>query len=274
MGLILDIYAKIFCRKKWYKFNLFLYHLSLRGMGVLNYQNARTSGEDSFIKGFIRRNIGTDIVVFDVGANQGDYSLAIKSEYPSAQVYAFEPHPKTYNKLKEVSGKYEFKTYNYGLGDKVEQLILYDHQTDEVLGTQHASLYKDVIVDFHKSKTQQFDIQITTLDCFIKDNKINKIDLLKIDTEGNELNVLKGATSALKNNIIDVIYFEFNSLNVISKVFMKDFFVLLHDYKFYRLLSDGLIPLEYNYLTCEIFAFQNIVAIRTPSPNLGKNQNA
>jgi FkbM family methyltransferase len=239
-------------------------------MGILNYQNHKASGECSFIAGLEKRNIESDLVVFDIGANQGDYSLAIKNEYPTAQIYAFEPHPTTFNKLKVASEMYGFQAYNCGLGDKVEQLILYDHQSDEVLGTQHASIYKEVIEGVHKSRIQQFDVNITTLDCFIRDNNINKIDLLKIDTEGNELNVLKGAMVALNNNIIDVIHFEFNSMNVISRVFMKDFFVLLHNYKFYRMLSDGLIPLEYDYLICEIFAFQNIVAIRTSSSFLGE----
>lgn len=265
MKFILEFYSKYFCRRRYYKLNRFLYHLGLRGMGVLNYQSAISSGEYAFMVGLKKMYMRSNLIVFDVGANKGDYSIAIKNEFPLAHIYAFEPHPKTFNELVSASNMYGFKAYNYGLGDKAEQLLLYDHKSDEMQGTQHASIYLEVIEGFHKGNAQQFMVGINTLDKFIEYNKINKIDLLKVDTEGNELNVLKGAEVALRSNIIDIIHFEFNGLNVISRVFMKDFFDILNNYKFYRMLSDGLIPLEYDYLTCEIFAFQNIIAIRNSS---------
>ena len=262
MRPLFDYYAKLFCSKRWYKLNRILYLLSLRGMGILYYHSTKESGEYSFIKGLNIKDAKSKFIVFDVGANEGDYSLTIKKIYPSAQIYAFEPHPITFKRLKVASDTYGFQAYNYGLGIKGGQQVLYDHQADDT-GTQHASIYKGVIEEFHNSKAQKFNVNICTLDHFIKDNNINKVNLLKIDTEGNELNVLHGATISLKNNIIDMIHFEFNGLNVISRVFMKDFFTLLPNYRFYRMLSDGLISLEYDYLMCEIFAFQNIVAIRT-----------
>ena len=258
-----ETYARYFCRKRYYKINMFLYRLSLRGMGILNYQNEKLSGEHAFIMGLNICN--TKFIVFDIGANQGNYSLAIKREYPLAQVYAFEPHPKTYSKLEDVSRIYGFKAINSALGDKIEQMALYDHKSDGVLGTEHASIYRDVIEGFHGSQSQQFIVNVATVDKYMLENSIDKIDLLKIDTEGNELNVLRGATDALKNNRIDMIHFEFNSLNVFSRVFMKDYFDLLKNFSFFRMLTDGLIPIKYDYVTSEIFAFQNIVAVRVRS---------
>ncbi len=265
MRLIQDFYARIFCRKGLYKINRYLYFLSLRGMGILNYQNDRVSGERFFIAHLKKEVAEHDIIVFDVGANVGDYSLAVLKKYPEALIYAFEPHPMTFKVLNCSAARHGFKAFNCGLGDKGEKLRLYDYHSYTELGSQHASVYKEVIEEFHKSKAQQFDVDIITLDDFIRDNNINKIDLLKIDTEGNELNVLKGALVSLRNNIIDIIHFEFNGLNVISRIYMKDFFEILPNYSFYRMLSDGLIPMEYDHLTCEIFAFQNIVAIRNTS---------
>ena len=75
--------------------------------------------------------------------------------------------------------------------------------------------------------------------------------------------MLKGAVKTIENNIIDIIQIEFNEMNVVSRTFMKDLVDLLPSFTFYRLMPDGMRPLgEYNPVVYEIFAFQNIVAIR------------
>lgn len=91
--------------------------------------------------------------------------------------------------------------------------------------------------------------------------------LLKIDTEGNELAVLHGAQNALKNGKIEMVHFEFNEMNVISRVFFRDFWNLLHPlgFQFYRLLPNSAFEItRYSPVDCEIFAFQNIIASKTP----------
>ena len=66
--------------------------------------------------------------------------------------------------------------------------------------------------------------------------------------------------------MIDLIHFEFNEMNVASRIFFKDFYDLLKGYRFYRMLPDGLIDLgEYKAYQMEIFGYQNIVAIRHSS---------
>ncbi len=91
--------------------------------------------------------------------------------------------------------------------------------------------------------------------------KIKEVKFLKIDTEGNELNVLLGAAQLLKEKRIETIQFEFNEMNTVSRVFFRDFQELLPDHAFYRLLPAGLLPLEKNSpMTNEIFGYQNIIA--------------
>lgn len=87
--------------------------------------------------------------------------------------------------------------------------------------------------------------------------------MLKIDTEGNEFKVLLGCLEALKEKRINAIHIEFNEMNIVSKVSFKDFWDLLSDYNFYRILpGGGLLPIKnYSPIMCEIYAFQNIVAI-------------
>ena len=96
-----------------------------------------------------------------------------------------------------------------------------------------------------------------------KKEKIDRISLLKIDTEGTEYDVLMGGKETLKQGKIDIIQFEFNEMNVYSRTFMKDFVEILPKYEFFRLMPYGLYPMgEYRPSTWEIFAFQNIAAIR------------
>lgn len=80
--------------------------------------------------------------------------------------------------------------------------------------------------------------------------------------EGNELAVLKGGEKSISEGKIKAIHFEFNEMNVSSRVFFRDFWKLLKDYQIYRLLPREMLEINhYSPLTCEIFAYQNIVAI-------------
>ena len=142
-----------------------------------------------------------------------------------------------------------------------ETLKIYDYKYKD--GSQHASIFKDVIEKVHKSEFIEHKINLIRIDDFCKKYNIAKINLLKIDAEGNELNILMGAAELIKNNKIDVIHFEFNEMNVYSRVFLRDFYELLVNYNFHRMLPDGLIFLcDYNPIYHEIFAYQNIAAIR------------
>ena len=259
LSMIFKIYRMIFVRKFFIKFNKTLYHLSLNGIGILNFQNSKISGERYFLTRCLKDK--TIKVIFDIGANEGNYSKKIMELNPNAELYAFEPHPKTFKKLQEVADEFSFKAFNFGVGDKNETLKIYDYKYKD--GSQHASIFKDVIEKVHKSEFIEHKINLIKIDDFCKNSNIAKINLLKIDAEGNELNILMGAAELIKNNKIDVIHFEFNEMNVYSRVFFMDFYELLVKYNFYRMLPDGLIFLgDYNPIYQEIFAYQNIVAIR------------
>ncbi len=142
---------------------------------------------------------------------------------------------------KKTAHQNNFLAFNLGFGEKKDLVKIYDYVNND--GSAHASLYSKVITEIHKGKTIEHDVKITTIDAFVEENKIDKIDLLKIDTEGNELNVLKGAQKTLKDNLIDVIHFEFNEMNIISKTFFKDFYDILENFTFYGMLPDGIDPL-------------------------------
>jgi len=251
-------YQFLFARKAFYKFNKALYYLSLRGLGILNCENYKLSGEQAFIEShFSTLKKG---VVLDIGANIGNYTKNILKISPDMQIYAFEPHPITYKKLTTSVVSKNFYPFNLAVGSKNSELQLYDYEDQD--GSSHASMYKEVIEVIHKGKAVKHDIKVVRMDNFLKGHSIDRIDLLKIDTEGNELDVLKGLGNCIPEGKIKAIHFEFNEMNVISRSFFKDFWDILPNYNFYRMLQDGLVPIEqYNPVHGEIYAFRNIVAL-------------
>ncbi|PAX60057.1 FkbM family methyltransferase [Brunnivagina elsteri] len=255
----ISLYRTLFARKIFFNFNKLMYTLSLRGMGVLNFENDNLSGENLFLKKV--SVICNNSVIVDVGANIGCYSNKARSFTSSANIYAFEPHPQTFKKLQYEANQHKYIALNTACSDESGTLKLYDYE-DSDNGSSHASLHRAVIETIHKGASKSLEVNVTTIDEFMKDYKISNIRLLKIDTEGNELKVLKGAKQAISEQLIDIIHFEFNEMNVISKVFFKDFKDILINYSFYRLLPDALLDIsEYSPIYCEVFAYQNIIAI-------------
>ena len=257
LDLLLGVYRSLFARKCFQKFNKVIYLMSLHGLGILNYKTDKQSGEDYFLRYELK--CPNEAVVFDVGANIGDYSLSLMRLNEKLNIYAFEPHPITYRQLDKNTQLFDIKIFNIGIGAKEGSLVLYDYESND--GSEHASLYKDVIEQLHKGQSVEHKVNVITLDQFALQHDINKIYLLKIDTEGHELEVLKGAKKLLQEERISMIQLEFNEMNVVSRVFFKDIWDLLPNYNLYRMLPDGLVPIN-NYFPvfCEIFAYQNIVA--------------
>jgi FkbM family methyltransferase len=258
---IYQLYALLFARRYFQRINFFFYELSLRGMGILNYEREFLTGEKAWLRNFFNESSSKKITIIDVGANIGRYSKYILDHMGYATIHAFEPHPLTYKKLCKNVTSDRFHAYNLGVGDRESTLKLYDYNLND--GSSHASLYKDVIECIHKSDVVSHEVQIISLDDFFKSNGMQIIDLLKIDTEGNEYKVLIGALEYIKKRAVKVIQFEFNEMNIISQSRFKDFWDILSDYKIYRILpGGGLYEIrEYSPVRCEIFAFQNIVAI-------------
>jgi FkbM family methyltransferase len=250
------------CRKSFYAFNKALFFLSLKGMGIGNWETPEISGEKSFLQEF--GAYFPDPLVLDIGANVGSYSNLVKRFAPGARIYAFEPHPLTFKKLSAAALDHGYHALNAACSDVSGRANLFDHKSElGDTGTQHASLSREVIEVVRSVESASWEVQLITLDEFVKEQGLGRINLLKIDVEGVDLNVVKGAKKTIDQGLVDVIHFEFNQSNVVTRVFMKDFHTVLSDYHFYRMLPDGLASLgAYFSPLFEIFDYQNIVAVR------------
>jgi FkbM family methyltransferase len=166
--------------------------------------------------------------------------------------------------LEKTAKKIGASIHNLGCSSEPGQLPLYDYSDGDGHGggSTHASLSRGAVAREGGGQTSETLVKLVTLDWFCQQNAVSRIRLLKIDTEGYELEVLKGARGMLERGDIDLIQFEFNEMNPYTRVFFHDFLNILPNYRLCRLLPNALLPLEpYVPLEHELFAFQNIVAI-------------
>lgn len=194
-------------------------------------------------------------VIFDVGANVGDWSKFVISEYEDIphKLYMFEPSLVTFKQLKNnITESNKSFLYSIGFGDKKETLqIFYDN---EAQGSA-SILMKD-------AKYSE-EIQIETIDAFSKENNIEKIDFLKMDVQGYEYNILLGAKEMLSSGKIKYIQFEFDEPNIANRIFFKDFWELLHnEFEIYHSLYNGLVKIEKYHYTLENFSCMNYLAVK------------
>lgn len=146
----------------------------------------------------------------------------------SLQIHAFEPGSHSYKILCDAAEKYENVILNnIALGKNSGESTLYY----DIEGSWLASLSQRRLdhfgIDFKYSET----IKIDTLDNYCLNANIQQIDLLKLDVEGHEMDVLKGAVKMLENRKIKVLSFEFGSCNIDSRTFFQDIFFFLTEYK-------------------------------------------
>ena len=266
---ITDLWVRFLARTRFQRVNRFLFNLSLRGLGVLNYRNSKESGETNFLEKVLGCYYGSGLrnggVILDVGANVGDYSRAILTIAPTAQIYCFEPHPDNLRHLEAALGG-RVTVVPAAVGSRRGTAELYDYAGGT--GSSHASLHKDVFEKLRQQPHQSLCVNVITIDEFVEQHNIAAISLLKVDVEGHELEVFRGASKVIRERRIDTVHFEFNEMNVITRVFLADFFALLPGFAFYRLLPDGWIPITDRPME-NVFAFQNIVAVKAGAPASG-----
>ena len=147
-------------------------------------------------------------IIFDIGANIGQTVDFYHDIYPNASIYSFEPIPKTYAELKKnCSGKQNAKTFNIAFGEKKESMSIQVVKDETSVVNSLSNKFQDNL----KSDSESYEtvnIEVERLDDFVKENGIEKIDLLKIDTEGYEVQVLKGATELLESGKVSAIICE------------------------------------------------------------------
>lgn len=256
-----DNYDIRFARDLVYK-----YTKSLNFNLLENYPNVDNLGfdESSLFQGeaFILKNfLKNDDIVFDVGANIGEWSEKVLKLNLNCLIYAFEPAPQVFEKfLKFQNNNTSLIPFNFGFGIKDDILKFYYLPNMDYM----SSIYLRQSFNILDQKVDEIIVSIKTIDDFVKNNKINKINYLKIDTEGSEYNVLMGANKSIKNGIIDIIQFEYGGcyLDAEKKLFDVYHFLKANNYLVFRIISNGLIYIENWNDSLENYTWSNYLAIK------------
>lgn len=138
-------------------------------------------------------------VFFDIGGNAGKYATYIALNFKPKMVYTFEPSPTSSQIIETnigLNNLTKVRLAKIGLSDKKSELLFANAKSKT--GLSHIVLSANEIDadEYYLEK-----VQVNTLDNFIEEEQINiqEVDFIKIDVEGHELNVLKGAKQTLQH---------------------------------------------------------------------------
>jgi FkbM family methyltransferase len=168
------------------------------GLTVRRFRYALQQGVGAAIEHEkLLKNLQPELII-DVGANVGQFALISRYACPKAEIISFEPLPEAAKTCRLVmNGDTLFTLHEFALGEKRELLPLHVTKANDSssllpVGKKHAKLYGSEVV------------KLTTIKCaplrdFLKQNSLIPKTLLKIDTQGFELQVLQGAEAELAN---------------------------------------------------------------------------
>ena len=232
---------------------------NLRGVGIAALFSTKESGEARLLN--IIQNYYPNMIVFDVGANVGSFAKeVVKNSY--AELHLFEPLESNCRVLQEHFASHKNVILNeIGMGEKDEEIFLWSNWA----GTGASTFFTKGLEVIMKDNAGLFsdNVRISTIDNYIFNNAhLKGIDFLKIDVEGYEMHVLKGALNTIRSKAIKFIQFEFGHFHIYSRNFFLDFWELLSaDYEFYRIKMNNVVRIPKYHTDLEVFRATNYICV-------------
>jgi FkbM family methyltransferase len=172
-------------------------------------------------------------VIFDIGANVGNWTSALLKALPATRkIVMFEPQPSCWPPLEKICS---------------DKISLVKNAVSEAAGTLSfwANSNSEISSFYEKASggndSRKISVETITIDDFIAQNSIEAVDYAKIDVEGHELSVIKGARRSIQQGTIKAFSFEFGQADIASRTFFADLWEYLTDLnlRIYRLAHDG-----------------------------------
>ena len=189
------------------------------------------------------------LIIIDIGAHIGETISLFYNNFIIENILAFEANPIVFKKLekkiKKINNKNKISLFNLGLGDKEENKVLsiFNDTSSSTYNTidektEYYKRKKNFLSLFSKNILQKkISTNILPLSKINEVNNLKNIDILKIDTEGYELNILKGIYQDHFNKI-KYIYFEHHYDLMIKKNYKySDIKIFLNKNNFYLALK-------------------------------------
>lgn len=143
---------------------------------------------------FIEQKLKPTDTFFDIGSNIGVYAYIAEKQIPANQLYLFEPIPFLNSRLKKAFKKTNIYKYAVSTqsGKTQFKIPFINGQFWDTRGSIETNFKEDGEIN-----CRMLDVETITFDEFIQNNSISKVDFIKVDVEGHELNVLSGAKKTL-----------------------------------------------------------------------------
>jgi FkbM family methyltransferase len=222
------------------------------------------NGEAYVVERVKRRLKGQRAVVFDIGANVGEWALQFGREMTeSLTIYCFEPSPRNYEYLQQNINQEHagpsFRTVNAAVGSTNGTAIL--HLTEGHTSGSN-SLYERHGEEFKTLETVQ--VSLVTIDSFCAEQNIDSVDFVKIDTEGSEMAVLTGMMSLMQQRRVGCIQFEYSIGWIDSRRFLMEAFEMLGSlgYTIGKIFPNGIMYIPSYDPHHETFQWANYLAVQ------------
>ena len=178
----------------------------------------------------------SDCVVFDVGANKGDWSKALSAiAVTEIQFVLIEPQPECVKLLRELPVRKLIIPCAVGDGNSSATLFHCERKTNlSSLHPRRDSLSDGLVF-------QGIEVETRTLDSIIQELRLDRVDYLKMDLEGHELFAIRGAEESIRTGIVKTLAFEFGLSNINSRILFKDIWDFLKSFRnqLFRILPGG-----------------------------------
>ena len=150
-----------------------------------------------------RRVKRRDALIFDVGANIGQSVERFKQYFPHATIHSFEPSAKAFSLLEQKASAYANVTpHQLALGAQSGELALFENSSSDM------NSFLEMGSGGSGEIIGQTIVPVKTIDQFCAEQNIAQIDILKIDAQGFDFEVIKGAKESILANKVKLIYFE------------------------------------------------------------------
>ncbi len=170
---------------------------------------------------------GRPLVILDIGCRWG-FADKFISDMNNILIFGFDPDKEECNRLEKSYNNDSIRLIPIALADKLgnRTLFLTKEPGCSSLYKPDTNLTKNYPALDCATEVAQIEVELSTLDIWAKDNSVNYIDYIKIDTQGAELSILKGASKILSSVRYLEIEVEFNPIYEGQPIFSDvDFFL-------------------------------------------------
>lgn len=223
-------------------------------------QNDPSNNGEYWLLEHVLKTLSGPQFLLDVGANKGNWTaqaLGLGEASKKVHIHAFEPSQATRSMLvARLVGSNAVTVQPYALSATVGEATFYSEE--EGGGTNSLSPSSGLKAEV---------VKLITIDRFLQQTGIEAVSMVKVDTEGFDLLVLKGAEKSLSEGVIELVQFEYNWRWLLNHACLRDVFDLISNkpYRFGKLVGNSIEFYDQWHFELDRFFENNYVLIRKDS---------